>query len=380
MFPAAIRHLVLGAALLLAASSAHAADAPARTAPTRPGAAAPAPASSPAPSMASSVPLKKIGVADYVNLNDAATRLGLKFSWVKRGRIVLLSGPGARAEIEADSREATINGLRVFLGDKAEDSGGQVYVSRIDFERCLTPLLRPGTGVTALPAPKTIVLDPGHGGSDPGKINEKFKINEKTFTLDVAQRVRKLLEAAGWRVVLTRDDDVALDSDKQADLAKRAAVANMQHADLFVSIHFNAVDNDTKTSGVEIYNFAPAHQHDAGWWSTMSKNDPHLEKTAQPVNRFDHWSVALGQAIHRRFVNDLKTFDRGKKLAHWGVLRPLNCPGVLVECGFLTSDVEARKIATAVYRQQIAQALAAGIRDYAAIVSPATNRVATTTK
>jgi N-acetylmuramoyl-L-alanine amidase len=253
-------------------------------------------------------------------------------------------------------------------------------VSRIDFERCLTPLLRPGTGVAALPPPKTIVLDPGHGGGDPGKINEKLKINEKTFTLDVAQRVKKLLEAAGWRVVLTRDDDFALDSDKQADLTKRAAIANQQRADLFVSIHFNAVVNDSKTSGVEIYNFAPTNQHAAEWWSTMSKNDPHLEKTDQPVNRFDHWSVALGQSIQRRFVSDLKTFDRGKKLAHWGVLRPLNCPGVLVECGFLTSDVEARKIATAVYRQQIAQAIVAGVRDYATIVAPSSSRVATTTK
>jgi N-acetylmuramoyl-L-alanine amidase len=379
MFPAAFRHLAFSAALLLASSSMRAADAPARAAPTRPGSAAPAQAAaSSAP--ASAVPLKKIGVADYVNLTDAATRLGLKFSWVKRGRIALLSGPGARAEIEADSRETTINGLRVFLGDKAEDAGGQVYVSRIDFERCLTPLLRPGTGVTTPPPPKTIVLDPGHGGNDPGKINDKLKINEKTFTLDVAQRVRKLLEAAGWRVVLTRDDDIALDSDKQADLAKRAALANQQRADLFVSIHFNAIANDTKTSGVEVYNFAPTNQHAAEWWSTMSKNDPHLEKTDQPVNRFDHWSVALGQSIQRRFVSDLKTFDRGKKLMHLGVLRPLNCPGVLVECGFLTSDVEARKISTAVYRQQIAQALAAGIRDYAALVAPSSSRVATTAK
>src|SRR5215475_11735386 len=121
MFPAALRHFVLGAALL-AASSLRAADAAARAAPTRPGTATPPPTSATAPApgpastsrSASSVPLKKIGNADYVNLTDAATRLGLKFSWVKRGRIALLSGPGARAEIEADSRETTINGLRVF--------------------------------------------------------------------------------------------------------------------------------------------------------------------------------------------------------------------------------------------------------------------------
>jgi N-acetylmuramoyl-L-alanine amidase len=85
-----------------------------------------------------------------------------------------------------------------------------------------------------------------------------------------------------------------------------------------------------------------------------------------PVNRFDHWSVVLAQALQRRFVVDLKSFDRGKKLAHWGVLRQLNCPGVLIECGFLTSTTESRLIATPEYRQKIATALASGIRDYAA--------------
>jgi N-acetylmuramoyl-L-alanine amidase len=76
--------------------------------------------------------------------------------------------------------------------------------------------------------------------------------------------------------------------------------------------------------------------------------------------------VVLAHAIQRRFVRDLKSFDRGKKLAHWGVLRSLNCPGVLIECGFLTSDAEARKIATSAHRQKLAIALAGGIRDYAA--------------
>jgi N-acetylmuramoyl-L-alanine amidase len=80
--------------------------------------------------------------------------------------------------------------------------------------------------------------------------------------------------------------------------------------------------------------------------------------------------VALAHALHRNFVTDLKAFDRGKKIAHWGVLRGLNCPGVLVECGFLTSEAEARKIATPVYRQKIAEALAEGVREYAAKLTP----------
>lgn len=327
-----------------------------RSTPTRPGAVPPVSVPPPAPALAT----RKFSAIDYVALSDVATRLSLKLAWVKRGRKVSLTGPSARAELENDSRDIVVNGLRVFLGDPVLAAGGQFFVSRTDFERCLAPQLRPGFGVAALPAPKTIVLDPGHGGSDPGT-----SAHEKTHALDVARRAKKILEAAGLRVVLTRDADV------YRDLADRSAAANASRADLFVSIHFNAVPNDTRTSGVEVFTFAPKGQHATAWWSHLRKDDPHLETTDMPVNRYDHWNVILAQSILRRFVGDLKAYDRGRKLAHWGVLRGLECPGVLIECGFLTSTAEAKKIATPAYRQKLAEALAAGIRDYAATVEGA---------
>ena len=338
------------AAALLIAAAAVAAEA-SRTTPSRPGAAAP---TSTAP-----VPIKKFGGIEYVNAADVAARLGLKLTWLERGKKLTLTGPSARVELEHDSRDVTMNSLRVFLGDPVIDAGGQLYVSRIDFERALTPALRPGHGAAAVGTPKVVVLDPGHGGRDNGT-----SVSEKTFALDVARRAKKTLQAAGFRVVLTRDADTFL------DLAERAAIANASRADLFVSIHFNALPNDRKTSGVEVFTFAPKNQHAAEWWSLLRKQDPHLETTDMPVNRYDHWNVVLAQSIHRRFVADLKSFDRGRKLAHWGVLRGLNCPGVLVECGFLTSDVESRKIATPAHRQKLADAIAAGIRDYAALAEP----------
>jgi N-acetylmuramoyl-L-alanine amidase len=307
------------------------------------------------------LPGRKIGRVDHVALADAARQLALKLTWIDPGKKLMLAGPGARAEIETDTRDITVNGVRVFLGDPVAGVSGQAYVSRVDYERCLVPMLRPGLGVAARPPPKTIVLDAGHGGSDPGKINAKLKVNEKTFTLDVARRAKRLLEAAGFRVVLTRDDDSFV------ALPQRAALANLARADAFVSLHFNALANDTKTSGVEVYTFAPRFQRSTNAWGPTEKND--TEDYASPGNRFDHWNVALAHALHRRFVGDLKTPDRGKKLMHLAVLRPLNCPGVLLECGFLTSETEARKIATAGYRQQLAVALTAGIRDYAATLA-----------
>lgn len=331
------------------------AAATARSAPTRPAAKASASGAGALPAATAPLTVRKIGGREYVSTGDVATRLGLKRSWITRGRKLTLTGPSLRAELENDTRDIQVNGLRVFLGDPVVDAGGELYVSRIDFERCLTPLLRPGLGAAPQPALKTIVLDPGHGGRDNGT-----SVNEKTYALDVAKRTKKILESAGYNVVLTRESDTFL------ELSDRSEIANARRAALFVSIHFNAVANDSRTSGVEVFTFAPRNQHAAEWWSTGRKNDPHLETQDMPVNRYDHWSVVLAQAIHRRFVVDLKSFDRGKKLAHWGVLRQLNCPGVLIECGFLTSTAEARKIATPEHRQKIAAALAAGIRDYAA--------------
>lgn len=378
---AKIRWRALCALALAAAECAAGADPAPRQAPTRPGAeksaAAPGPAapkapappaappSSPAAGDRGAVATRKINGLDYVNLADVAARLGLKLALSERGKRAVLAGAGVRAEIEADTRDVEINGLRVFLGDPSADVDGRLYVSRIDYERCLVPLLRPGAGVAARPAPRLVVLDPGHGGNDPGKTNARLGVNEKTVALDVARRTKARLEAAGFRVVLTRDDDTFV------ALPQRATIANLAKADLFVSIHFNALPNDTKTSGVEVYTFAPRTQRSTNAWGPAEAND--AEPQASPVNRFDHWNALLAHALHRRLVVDLKLPDRGKKLMHLGVLRPLAAPSVLVECGFLSSDAEARRIAQPDYRQQLAVALAAGIADYAATL----RRVAT---
>lgn len=353
MFPAAARLLTVVFACGIAGGALALGESAVRSPPTRPGATGAPPSAPTAPAIVAPLSLKRIGGIDHVSAADIARRLNLKFTWLQRGRKATLTGPNAQAEIENDSRDVMVNGLRVFLGHPVTDAGGQLYVSRTDFESCLAPLLQPGHGVPIPPPPKIIALDPGHGGRDTGT-----SINEKIYALDVAQRAKQLLEAAGFRVVLTRD------KDKFVEIIDRPLIANTQKADLFVSIHFNALLRDTKTSGVEIFTFAPRSQRSAEAWSPRQRDDK--EDFLSPANRFDHWNTVLAQAIHRRFVNDLKTFDRGKKLAHWGVLRPLNCPGVLVECGFLTSIIEAQKISTPAYRQQLAETIAAGVRDYAA--------------
>lgn len=328
------------------------ADSPPRSAPSRPGALA-----AETPPSAARPPVRRIGRVDHVALPDVARALGLQFAATDQGRSAILKGPGISAAFEADSREATLNGLRLFLGDPVAVASGVLCLSRVDFERAVAPVLRPGFGLDPRPAPRVIVLDAGHGGHDPGRVNAPLKINEKTLTLDVARRARRLLEADGFKVVLTRESDTFI------ALPQRAAASNLVQADAFVSIHFNALPQDARTSGVEVYTFPPRGQRSANSWSPGAKED--AEQHASPVHRIDGWSALLAHSLHGRLVGDLKAPDRGRKLMHLAVLRPLQAPGVLVECGFLTSEAEARRIATPEYRQQLAAALAAGIRDYA---------------
>jgi N-acetylmuramoyl-L-alanine amidase len=323
-----------------------------RTSPTRPLLAAALPTS------------LRVGKIEYASVTDLATWLGLKGGWTDPNKkLVLVDKTNAASSVEfaADGREANVNGLRVFLGMPTIVKDGRFYVSRIDAERCLAPLLRPGIGAAVPAAPKIIVLDPGHGGEDPGAENKALGLTEKVLTLDIAQRAKKLLEAAGFQVGLTRTRDVSLSPNKAIDLALRADFANREKADLFVSIHFNAAAKDTR--GTEVFSYAPRAQRSTDSWGTRVDD---ADSEIAPANRLDHWNTVLAGALHGSLLKKLKTEDRGKKIAHWAVLRTLACPGALVEPAIISNDAEGRRVATPAFRQQIAEGLVAGIRDYVA--------------
>lgn len=293
---------------------------------------------------------------DYVALHQVATSLGLRETPGKDAHEVALTGSTSKLELRADSREALVDGLRVFLGTPVIWRDGLLCLARIDLDRVVKPLLRPDLCRPPAPVPQLIVLDPGHGGIDHGAENKPRGLEEKDCSLDVALRLKILLETAGWRVGLTRDRDIKI------DLADRAAMANRLHADVFVSIHFNSLSGDTKTSGTETFTFTPRFQRSSRSWSLGETDD--AEDEAAPVNRFDQWSIILAHSLQTELLGRLGTFDRGMKTAHFGMLRGLNCPGVLIESGFLSNEPEAAKIATEVFRQQIAEAMFAGIQAY----------------
>ncbi len=266
-----VRRIALGWLLILSLVGARAEDDVARASPTRPGVATSpvasvpvkvaAPAPAPATVKKTSSPVLRFPNPEWVEITVAAKRLGLKVSWVVSGREAVLSDKDTRLEVASDRIEVGLDGQRVFLGQALVSRGGDLFITKIDLERCLLPLIRPAIIGRTKPKPKTIVIDPGHGGPDKGMINERLNFFEKTFTLDTSVRLKKILEARGWKVVLTRNDDRQLKPGKQEDLQRRADIADDVNADVFVSIHFNAVaDQVEKVSGLEVYRFTPQHQ------------------------------------------------------------------------------------------------------------------------
>ncbi len=307
----------------------------------------------------------KISGVAYDDLLDFGRRFGLAVTWTKPGRELRLHSQWTKLEFTSGSREIGWNGLRIFLGEPARPRQGGLWLATSDLAATLTPLLKPD----AVPPPgelKLIALDAGHGGADPGAENRKLKLREKDLTLDLARRLKPLLEERGYRVLMVRDRDMRFSNSPSVDLPKRAEVANQAGADLYLSLHFNALPGDSRVHGIETYAFTPSGQR-----STASSLHRSSDKTARPVNRHDHWNMVLAAAVHTRMVDELAAADRGLKRARWAMLRELDCPGILVEAGFVSNEAEGRKIGTPGYRQRIARAIARGVDDYANRLRPA---------
>jgi len=249
-----------------------------------------------------------------------------------------------------------VDGVKVMLDDPIGSQRGHLTLSRRDYDKVFVPLF---WELPKVPV-RRIVLDPGHGGKDTGKVNGPYKYTEKAATLDTAARLKILLEKQGFEVVFTRTKDVFVDLDDRPALAANAK------ADLFISLHYNAGPaGDSSSDGIETYCLTPAGQKSTNAGKAKSTTG------VEPGNRFDTANMALGWGIQRRLVKSTGADDRGVRRARFAVLRTLTCPGVLIEGGFMSSRKEGALIADAAYRQKIAEAVAAGIVDYVVRARPA---------
>jgi N-acetylmuramoyl-L-alanine amidase len=297
-------------------------------------------------------------------------------------RLPRLALDGARVHGVGDGlvRDLTLApaGAEAVLRAALESRAGEVKAWTLqDPARVVVDIYRPRepvvSGERAVGQPlRTIVIDPGHGGQDPGAIGPSG-VAEKDVVLDVARRVARLAEdGLGVKVLMTRGDDTFI------PLRDRTSFANKQRADLFVSIHANAHPRSV-SEGVEVYFLSSeASDKEARQVAAIENRATQLENPASrpkgdvlkailwelAQSEFQRDSSHLAETVLDSMTQSLRLVPRGVKQAGFYVLGGAAMPAILIEIGFLTNHKEERKLGTAGHREAVARAIYAGLADY----------------
>lgn len=271
-------------------------------------------------------------LADQVRgpqLSAASPLLRLLLRQQDSRTVVILVQPSTGTRIgELNQLTEQLLALQLQPGRAAQPPIGSIPVPPPD----RTNPVPPDRTTPSIPPPRipngrvVVVVDPGHGGKDPGAIGIGG-LQEKDIILPIAQQVASILEQQGIQAVLTRDSDYFVDLGPRVDMSERIG------ADLFVSIHANSINlSRTDISGLETYYYSSGQR--------------------------------LARTIHNSILQSLDIKDRGVRQARFYVLRKSSMPSVLVEVGFVTGREDAAKLSDPAYRSQMAQAIARGILQY----------------
>lgn len=218
---------------------------------------------------------------------------------------------------------------------------------------------------------KTIVIDPGHGGKDPGAVS-KSGLFEKDVVLDVAKRLRALLERTGaYKIYLTRETDIYI------PLKERTTFANEKGADVFISIHINAHDN-LEARGIESYYLSLASDEEARMTAAMENASS--GKTIKDLNNIVRYilrgakvkeSRELARTAQSQLRQHTGSIDRGIKRAPFIVLIGAESPSILVELGFISNSQDELLLRSGEYKGKLASALMQAIENYVKIIDQA---------
>ena len=285
-----------------------------------------------------------------VTIREIASKLNLTVT--QPAKKIILQNPQATVEISTEGRETRINGQLVWLHAPPSRSWGRWCLTETDAQKILLPLLAPASYLKGY-GTAVVVLDPGHGGNDPGATSPRGLV-EPRIALDIAKRVRAKLIAEGFRAYLTRD------VDRFIELEARPRLAAVRQADLFISIHLNAANN-RDSRGVETYVLtSPSYPSTSG---VNGENNP-KNNICHPANARDAQNNIFGCFLQKNLCATAKTEDRGLRHARFVVIKEAPCVAALVECGFLSNSGDERKLMTDEHRDAVATGIAKGIIEY----------------
>lgn len=303
--------------------------------------------------------------SDKILLQNVCDARGVSWFWDDISQRVVLNYQGRTAKALAGSTVVAVNSHYVTLSAPVEWHKGSIIVPPDFKQKVVDTLIKKAEYV--IKKEYTIVLDPGHGGRDPGAIGTSGLL-EKTINLDIAKRLKANLEKKGMKVTMTRDSDVYIPLEERVEHTHKAK------ADLFISIHANA-SYSRRVKGFEVYYLSERDaQEQRVLYCTQDNNTVFdrfsMKKNSQVLDKiildmmYDYKQDASRQLagnIARRVSSDADLRNRGSHEAEFTVLKNTVIPAVLVEVGFLSNRAEEEKLKSNEYRQKIADSLARSV-------------------
>jgi N-acetylmuramoyl-L-alanine amidase len=277
---------------------------------------------------------------------------GVKFADVAKER--LNKDKELVVEFKVGGNDCLMNDVKFVFSDTIASSGDKVYVSRVDLAKLIDPVLRP-TFIQNAGNVRTVILDPGHGGKDPGATNPFG--TEADYNLTVANLVKAQLAAKGYKVVMTRNSNLFLSLQERVELAN-----SIKDSAIFISIHFNSGGRSAR--GIETFTLSPPGVSHYGRDLKASDNQ------TRAGNEHDSANIALATAVHGWTLRQLgtNTLDRGIKRARFSVLSGVMHPAILLEGGFMSHPYEARLIENPTYQKALAGGVVYAIEKYRSVV------------
>lgn len=302
------------------------------------------------------------------SLKDICERDNIMWSWDNVSQVVTLGRGGMTAKGLVGSSIIVIGQDRITLSGPLMRKGGRIVVPADFGPKVIDRLVQRPVGMRARPC--RILLDPGHGGKDPGAIS-RSGTQEKGIVLDIAQRVKRKLAAQGYDVRMTRNSDQFISLEERTEMASKFA------ADIFVSIHANA-NPSRSIVGVEVYSLRDMTTREAKeeqrlrnhriLWNNlaMDKNNADLQRTlADMLYSYKKCeSGILSSYVTKGLSSHIRAVDRGARQSGYFVLRNTLVPAILIEVGYLTNAGEEKLLKTSNYREKIADGVADSITRY----------------
>lgn len=306
-----------------------------------------APVASGAPS--SGWEVAKIDGRDYVSV-DSMKRFYSFTKLTRSGNSVSLENAKVEMKLKVGGNECLMNGVKFVFTHPVTNQGDKAYVSRMDLAKLIDPVLRPSFIKNAGDF-RTVILDPGHGGKDPGATNSLG--TEANYNMKVAEKAKAELQKQGFKVVMTRESNRFLSLQERVDFAN----AVRENA-VFVSIHFNSGGRAAR--GIETFTLSPPGVSHYGRDKIAADNQ------IRTGNEHDSANIALATSVHGTLLSRLgkNTFDRGIKRARFSVLSGVRHPAILLEGGFMTHPYEARLIDNEAYRNAVSMSIVDAVRKY----------------